>query len=93
MPAVEVAHRPVLLGEQRAIVVRRDVAEFEANECQSVFGQERLDDGNRRAAFLHVKKKVAAFAGGEESVEAGDAASGEASKSWRQRRISAGLVP
>ena len=74
VPAVEVAHRPAGLGEQRAVALQRGRVEFEADEAQALPGDEVLDGRDGQAAFLHVEQQVAAFAGAEEIVEARQAA-------------------
>jgi hypothetical protein len=93
VPASEIADRPAVLREQRAVVPLRRRRKFETDEFELLRGDEFLKMRNGGVAFLHMKQQIAALAEREEIVEAGNAAtlrSGVAASSCRQRRISGG---
>src|SRR5688572_26650307 len=64
MPSLEVAHG-VFLGEPLLKFSAHAGVDLEAEELDTVLGQEAANLGQRHLLLLHMKEHVAAFADGE----------------------------
>src|SRR5689334_5200236 len=74
VPAIEVGHRPTIVGEQCPVFLQSITVESKAEKSQFVFSEESLDRRNRRALLLHVKQEIAALAHAEVVVKSRETA-------------------